>query len=82
MDGLQKLKSIGNDVQIFDNKSLRNLDALSNMDPIDDKSLIRISGNDSLQSILGLSGIKESVGELKIYENPLLKNLNGLSGID
>lgn len=82
LDGLQKLKSIGYDFQIFDNKSLKNIDALSNVDLIDDESFIRISENDSLESILGLSGIKESVGELKIYENPLLKNLNGLNGID
>ncbi|ALM06417.1 hypothetical protein SB49_00260 [Sediminicola sp. YIK13] len=76
----QNINDIGK-IRIANNALLQNIDAFKDMDHNTITSVI-ISGNHSLNSLLGLSGINNISGNLEINDSPLIENLIGLEFLD
>lgn len=78
--GLGSLQRVGSLLDIRNNASLTNLDALQNL--TQSGATIRVSSNASLTSINGLRRIKKVNFNLIIQSNALLTNLSGLDSVE
>src|SRR5690606_4849478 len=71
--------SVGENLDIYNNLSLTNLDGLSNLTSVG--GYLSIASNSSLSSPNGLNNPTSAGGNLNINSNPNLTNLNGLSNL-
>lgn len=78
LNGLEKLTSVGENINIYNNSKLENLDVLSGLTYLGG---IQINVNSVLKDISGLSGIISVDGEIVIAYNPALESLTGLDNI-
>ncbi len=87
LDSLHRLVSVGEELSIFNNANLVNINGLSNLTSIGALASVPADGsvsivqNNSLTNIDGLSNLHYIGGTLSIYDNNILENIDGLQNL-
>ena len=87
LDSLHRIVSVGEELSIFNNANLVNINGLSNLTSVGALASVPADGsvsivqNNSLTNIDGLSNLHYIGGTLSIYDNDILENIDGLQNL-
>ncbi len=87
LDSLHRIVSVGEELNIFNNANLVNINGLSNLTSVGALASVPADGsvlivqNNSLTNIDGLSNLHYIGGTLSIYDNDILENIDGLQNL-